>query len=142
MNENKYLLVKGRAGLGNRMLSALTGILYARLSGRRLIIDWSDYTYSDDGSNVFPRFFQCPLYDPTDEIPDTDSVSPGIWRGNLNESAIDLSNRYSNDRGSEVWRKFSIDLKRLDYREDVVVMWAYTQQIDLLRSHFTGAFEE
>ena len=52
MNEDKYLIVKGLAGLGNRMLSALTGILYARLSGRRLIIDWRDPTYSSDGSNA------------------------------------------------------------------------------------------
>jgi hypothetical protein len=47
-----FLLVKGRASLGNRILSALTGILYARLTGRRLLVDWRDEVYSDDGTGL------------------------------------------------------------------------------------------
>ena len=72
MDENKYLLVKGLAGLGNRMLAALTGILYARMSSRRLIVDWRDPTFSKDGSNAFPVLFKCPLNGPVDEIPVTE----------------------------------------------------------------------
>ena len=52
-----YVLVKGKAGLGNRMMSAMNGILYAMLSGRRLVVDWSDFTYSNDHTNVFPKLF-------------------------------------------------------------------------------------
>ena len=48
-----YVLVKGNAGLGNRLSSVLSGALYARLSGRRLLVDWTDWMYSNDGSNVF-----------------------------------------------------------------------------------------
>ena len=55
-----YVLVKGKAGLGNRMLSAMTGVLYAMLSQRNLVVDWSDSTYSDDGQNVFPKLFKVP----------------------------------------------------------------------------------
>jgi hypothetical protein len=142
MNRNKFLVVKGRAGLGNRMLSALTGILYARLSGRKLIIDWTDPTYSNDGDNVFHNFFRCPFYDSNDTIPETDSVSPSIWRGQLRKSATDMSSRYGNQYDSQIWRKFSIDLTKLDYPEDVVVMWTYTHKVELLRSHFTEDFEE
>lgn len=140
-NENKFVLVKGKAGLGNRMLSALTGILYARLTGRRVYVDWSDYTYSNDGSNAFHRFFQCSLFSPTDEIPETDSVNPSIWRGHLHESVIDMQRPYGIDN-QESRRTFSIDLTKLDYQEDVLVLWTNTQRVNLLRIHFTGSFNQ
>ncbi len=81
--KDKYLLVKGKAGLGSRIESLLTFILYAKLSGRRLYVDWSDPTYSNDVSNAFHSFFQRPLVNLNNEIPATDSVSPDIWRGRL-----------------------------------------------------------
>ncbi len=140
MNEDKYLIVKGIAGLGNRILSALTGILYTRLTGRRLIIDWTDSTYSNDGSNAFHSFFQCPLVSLNNEIPVTDSVSPDIWRGRLNESAENLRKPYGNNK--EFWQMSSIDLTKLDYPEDVLVMWTYIDKVDLLRNHFKNALEE
>ncbi len=142
MNEDKFLLVKGTAGLGNRILCLLSAILYARLTGRRLVIDWSDPIYSNDGSNVFHRFFQCPLCSPTDEIPDTDSVRPSIWCGHLHESARDMVKRYqspvSND--PEIWRRFSVDVSKLDHQEKVLVMWSYTEQVYLLRRHLKGFY--
>lgn len=142
MNENKFLLAKGISGLGNRMECALTGLLYARLAGRRLLVDWSDDVYSDDGSNVFHRFFQCSLCSPDDEIPKTDSVSPNIWRGHLRESAKHMRKRDGNISNRGIWRKFSIDLTKLDYQEDVLVMWTPIERVNLLRGHFKGAFEE
>lgn len=141
MDETKLLLVKGRAGFGNRMLAALTGILYARLSGRRLIVDWSDRTYSPNGSNVFDDFFECELCSPGQEIPETDSVSPSVWRGHLRETAIAVERRYGDRNDRNAWQRFSIDLRRLDQPEDVLVFWVRTSKIDLLRGHFKGAFE-
>jgi hypothetical protein len=140
MNENKFLLVKGIAGLGNRMLSALTGILYARLTGRKLIIDWSDPTFSQNGSNAFHDLFQCSICDPADDIRETDSVSPAIWRGHLHRSATSMRKPYKNN--TEFLKNTSIDLTRLDYDEDLLVMWAYHGEVDLLRGHFKGAYEE
>lgn len=141
--KDKFLVVKGIAGLGNRILSALTGILYARLTGRRLIIDWSDHYYSSDGSNVFHRYFECPLTNPMDEIPATDSVSPPIWRGNLRESAWYMRRKEGQVYNSGAWQIFSINLERLDYDEDVIVMWTYDEKnVDLLRRHFKGPFAE
>jgi Nodulation protein Z (NodZ) len=142
MADGKFVLVKGRAGLGNRMLSALTGILYARLAGRRLLVDWSDRDYSHDGSNVFHRLFRCPIAVPSDEIPLTESVCPAAWRGHLHESPRQMEARYTSHPMSDSWRQFSIDLTRIDYQEDVLVMWAYNAEIDALRGHFRGEFEE
>ena len=143
MSGNKFLLVKGRAGLGDRIQCLLTGILYARLTGRRLLVDWSDSSYSNDKSNAFHRYFQCSLCSPADEIPSTVSVSPSIWLGHLHESSWDMGERYGiNKNPDEVWRRLSIDLTKLDYREDVLVMQTYNEKIDLLRSHFEGRFKE
>ena len=57
MDDKKYLLVKGTAGLGNRLLFLLSALLYARLTERLLVVDWCDSTYSNDGSNAFPLLF-------------------------------------------------------------------------------------
>ncbi len=140
MHEDKYLVVKGIAGLGNRILSALTGILYARLAGRRLIIDWSDPTYSNNGANVFHDLFLCTLCGPEDEIPATGSVSPAVWQGNLYNSATSMRKPYKNN--TEFLKNTSIDLTRLKYGEEIAVMWAYHGEVDQLRGHFKGTYEE
>jgi hypothetical protein len=142
LRTDKFLIVKGAAGLGNRILSALTGILYARLACRGLIIDWSDPTYSNDGTNVFPLYFECSLNNVTNNIPLTDSVSPAIWCGHLHKTVGDMEKRHRNISRIESRRIFSIDLSKLDYNEDVLVMWSNTQRIDLLRSHFKGKYKE
>jgi hypothetical protein len=135
----RLLLVKGRAGLGNRILGALTGILYSRLSGRRLVVDWRDELYSDDGENVFPRYFRCALAGSTDEIPDTDSVTPAIWRGHLHDTA-DRVEHASGLGAGEFHRRGSVDLTKLDHPECVAVMWAYRSRALFLMAHHPRAF--
>jgi hypothetical protein len=142
MTGRKYLLVKGRAGLGNRVFSLLTAILYARLTGRRLLVDWSDPAYSNDGSNVVHQFFVSKLFGPSDEIPDTDSVKPKIWSGCLRESAIAMQKTHTPrlTRDPFGWKRLSASLSRLDHEEEVLVMWTYFPLIDQLRRHFHGEF--
>jgi hypothetical protein len=137
----KFLLVKGITGLGDRILCALGGILYAQLSGRTLVIDWSDPFYSSDGSNVFHRFFKSPFCSPTDDIPMTDSVYPRIWRGRLLEHGIQIA-REREFNPAEIRRELSIDLGKLDYPEDLVVLVDYDALVDRQRPHFQGALQE
>lgn len=148
----KYLVLKGASGLGNRMLSALTAVMYARLTGRRLIADWSDAVYSDDGSNVFSRFFVGPSFRHGDDVPLTDSVTPAIWRGHLHESVPELRRRYRHLTRGRIrrdatartrWRLLSsVDLTRLEHPEELAVIWGPNQRINLLRPHFRGEFAE
>jgi hypothetical protein len=138
---NKYLLVKGVAGLGNRILSALSGILFARLSRRTLIIDWSDPAYSGDGANVLSRFFDCRSCVPTDDIPVSDSVRPAIWRGHLGDSVCQMQALNGIDLGRTV-RELSVDLSRLDDSEDVLVMVVYRNKLKTLRPHFPTRMPE
>lgn len=140
MGGDKYLLVKGIAGLGNRILAVLTGILYARLSGRILVVDWRDSSYSNDGSNAFPHLFHCPSCRSTEDIPATDSVQPAVWRGRLHESVERLRKLFGNNK--EFWLMSSIDMDRLDYPEDVLVMWTYIDKVEEIRKHFKTALNE
>jgi hypothetical protein len=137
----KYLLVKGRVGLGNRIHSLLTGILYARLTGRRLVVDWSDHTYSNDGSNVFHRLFFCPSAGEVDELPEAASVTPEMWRGHLRDSVDDLRQAYRHLSFARFTHESSVDLTNLDQAADIAVFWQFAQKVDVLRPHFRGEFE-
>jgi hypothetical protein len=125
VNRQGTLLVKGRSGLGNRMICALTGILYARLTGRKLIIDWRDGTFSYGEENVFPLLFECPLARPVAEIPDTDSVAPSIWRGRLSMTSWALQQAHPEIKRKDNRRTTSIDQTRLDYSEELLVLWHF-----------------
>lgn len=129
MGEGKFLLVKGITGLGDRILCALGGILYARLSERTLVVDWSDSLYSSGGVNVSHRFFKSQSCSPTDDIPTTDSVYPAIWRDRLYEPAQRIAEKYGHNPDG-ILRELSIDLSRLDYQEDLLVLVQFHAGVD------------
>jgi hypothetical protein len=153
----KYLLVKGRAGLGNRIFAVLAAMLYAQLAGRRLVVDWSDSVYSGDRTNAFPRYFQSPWVDPQAELPATDSVSPDVWRGRLHLSTNELESQLPpgsisdaqadarNEEAAGYRRAFevatSIDLTRPDYPDDIAVYWTCADRIDVLRRHYPSQLD-
>ena len=56
MNSNKYILVKGSSGLGNRILVLSSAILYGQISGRQVFVDWRDGTYGEPKTNFFSIF--------------------------------------------------------------------------------------
>jgi hypothetical protein len=138
---HRFLLVKGLTGLGDRILCALGAILYAQLSGRTLVVDWSDPFYSSDGDNVFHRLFKSSLCLPNADIPMTDSVYPVIWRGRLREHAVQIA-RERKYRPDQIRRELSFDPGKLDYPEDLLVMVEYDAQMEPQRRHFQGAFLE
>lgn len=124
------------------MLCAMTGILYSLLSERRIVVDWSDFAYSDDGSNVFPRLFCVPNSD--SELPPEalSSVRPSLWLDRLQKSANEVVEEldpaaHTTLRG---FRRFSFDLSKLDHEETTLVMWAYVHQISEVKSNCKGRF--
>lgn len=54
----RYLIVKGCAGLGNRLLTAASALEYAEKTDRTLFIDWEDGQYGPEGENVFYSHFE------------------------------------------------------------------------------------
>lgn len=57
MNE-RYLIVKGCAGLGNRLYTVCSAIDYCEKTGRKLCVDWSDGLYGRVSDNVFYKYFE------------------------------------------------------------------------------------
>lgn len=139
---NGFVLVKGKAGLGNRMLSAMSGILYAMLSSRSVVVDWSDSAYSNSGENVFPRLFVAQNSVNSLPVSAHNSVRPALWAARLHRHAEqvveEIDPRAHN--GLRGYRKFSVDFSRTDYHEKTLVMWSYNQLIPRLRRHFHGPF--
>lgn len=143
MNGKKYLICKGKAGLGNRLLSAAGSLLYAQATGRTLYIDWSDKGYSQDRVNSWPRFFQRPAMSESfdDAVLAADSVAPALWRGHLRDSVDDLllqNDDHERDQDPRVAGRYTIDFSRADYPEDVLVRWSYTDEVFRIRPHLSG----
>jgi hypothetical protein len=54
---SKYLVVKGVAGLGNRIITLQRAINYAKRTKRTLYVEWSDGMFGNTGDNVFYKYF-------------------------------------------------------------------------------------
>ncbi|SFE96362.1 hypothetical protein [Thermophagus xiamenensis] len=56
--KNRYLILKGCAGLGNRLITLSNTIDYARKTKRTLFVDWSDGQFGKKFDNVFYKYFR------------------------------------------------------------------------------------
>lgn len=119
--EEKYVLLKGAYGMGNRMLAFAGALAYAQLSKRKLVVDWSDGVFSPDQENVFQKFFSSPNVVTNAILSAADSIVPAIWKGNLDKSSYRMvdKNLKSKDIGKEEY--LSIKFSKL-YRETIAVI--------------------
>lgn len=140
----KYLLVKGTAGLGNRIFALVTAILYARISGRVLAIDWRDSYYSSNGKNVFFELFELRNTSFIREIPDSSSIYPRLWQGHLDQSISQIisqdDKKLFETMGQAVLRKYAYDVRNLNYTEEIVIGSGYNEEIDRLRAVFSQEY--
>ena len=139
----KYLLIKGHAGLGNRIFVLVTAILYAHLSDRILSVDWRDEFYSSNGHNIFGDLFSLKNSVEVNEIPQNASLYPSIWHAHLEESVHIFKGQdaqLNKALGQDVFKKYSADLSKINYPHDVLVVSGFIEQVELLRKHFKGKF--
>lgn len=146
MINNKTLLIKGKAGLGNRILAVLEGILYAQITHRKVVVDWSDYAYSNNQENVFHKFFTAPDIGDLSMISPVSCIYPKVWENNLNKSVNEIIDCYDGHvkdrhRNPKIWQKYTIDITHIDYHQDILVRWTYVHQIYRLRRHLKGEFQ-
>lgn len=136
-NDSKYVLVKAKGGMGNRMLCALTGLLYGQLAGRKVIVDWRDQAYSNDGTNSFNKFFPHASAHSEAILPDNGTVWPAIWTGHLQKSVSEMIHQFDPDKHSSlrIHRKYSVDIRRLDFEQDILVFWNYSHCVHHLLPH-------
>src|SRR6185437_10558237 len=142
MSTPGIVLIKGAAGLGNRMLAVLSGAAYAQITGRLPAVDWRDGLFAPENSNAFDLLFKSSGNVQAEAISENDSVSPSIWRGKVSLSANSLVHSlWPHLLGEYSTAKMtSIDISRLDYPEKVLVFWCWDDQIRLMRKHFKGPF--
>ena len=135
---DRVLIIKAKGGLGNRILSAVTGLVYADLTGRTPIIDWRDGTYGGVGENAYSMLFQSSLPNLcVEDYEGSTSVTPEIWRGNLgaDPTTMIISHDPSRHRSATIYRKYCTDLSRLDAEEEVAVFWSYLPKFGRLGRH-------
>ena len=122
--------------MGDRLLGVLTGLLYARLSNRAVYVDWRDGLYDDPGHNAFNWMFTIKGLPVLKNIPQTDSVYPPAWIGNLESSFHDLFTKDGNEQWNRalVTKKYCADLSKLDHREEVLVCWGF-DQLPMIMEH-------
>ena len=134
----RALLIKGKGGLGNRILSAVCGLIYADLAGRTPIIDWRDGSYAPLGDNAYPLLFDTPIVQ-TCAATDTAAcpVSPAIWAGHLRCSTQEMIDNFMPEAHSspKAYRFFCINLETLDVPEDIAVYWSYLPKFRRLSKH-------
>jgi hypothetical protein len=54
----KFLILKGTAGIGNRLITLANAIAYARITDRIILVDWSDGQFGKKDENVFYKYFR------------------------------------------------------------------------------------
>lgn len=56
--KDKVVIVKGIAGLGNRLRCVAAAMEYAASTGRLIYVDWKDGMFAPEGENAFNRYFE------------------------------------------------------------------------------------
>lgn len=135
------VILKGRAGLGNRLYFLTHGIVYALATNRRLVVDWRDKTYSDDGGNAFPDYFtlkNVPMLSVAEGQRPCRSIYPTLWDGQLHKSVVECQKEFQAKHPEadkeELYRMLAkgVGMLELDRPEEVVVLWEYHHLLNAL----------
>jgi hypothetical protein len=130
----KALVIKAKGGLGNRMLSAVTGIVLAQLNDRTPYIDWRDGMYVAPGDNLYPYLFEAGWMGDLASFDNATQVAPSVWSGRMIEHPTNIIHREYPNKHSDplIYRKLSIDLVGPDPAETVGVFWSYLPKLKRL----------
>lgn len=140
---NKFIYLKGISGFGNRIRSYLEAVFYCHITGRQLIVDWTDGVYAPKGVNAFDCFFAGPLVSPTHQpwlaVTDEMTLCPASWKGGLSghwRERIDFVQWRTDDlKRDNPYSYFNFEPDRFDYTEDVLVWISWTFRWGLFQNH-------
>jgi len=132
--QDRVLLIKAKGGLGNRMLSAITGLVLADLNDRRPLIDWRDGMYVAPGENLYPHLFVADWMGDFAPLERERDVAPAIWAGRLSEHPVDVIRREfpRQHRDPFLYRRLSIDFDGPDPAARAGVFWSYLPKMQRL----------
>lgn len=85
------MIIKGCAGLGNRLYTLSNAIDYAKRNNRVIYVDWKDGQFDVRGKNAFYEFFSLNNIEFITDISEIEnfdkrSVYPQIWKKHLEEN--------------------------------------------------------
>lgn len=125
------LVIKAKGGLGNRMLSAITGLVLADLDGRKPYIDWRDGMYLAPGENLYPELFDAAWMDDLAALDQETDVVPSMWSGRLTEHPVDVIRREfpNQHQNPMLYRKLSIPFSGKGAASKVGVFWSYLPKL-------------
>ena len=125
------LVIKAKGGLGNRMLSAITGLVLADLAGRNPYIDWRDGMYLAPGENLYPSLFDAAWMDDVTALDHETDVAPEIWSGRLAEHPVDVIRKHFPKQHQHplLYRRLSVDFGGSDDNRKVGVFWSYLPKL-------------
>lgn len=125
------LVIKAKGGLGNRMLSAITGLVLADLDGRKPYIDWRDGMYLAPGENLYPELFDAAWMDDLAALDHETDVAPSMWSGRLTEHPVDVIRREfpNQHQNPMLYRKLSIPFSGKGAAARVGVFWSYLPKL-------------
>ena len=123
-------LIKAKGGLGNRVLSSASAILYADSTKRKWSIDWRDGVYAKQGVNAYRYLFSSNANTDLPNLNSSSVVVPSIWSEKLHESAscliqLHYPNKHSNPF---TYRYLSAPLNLKKEHGVVEVFWSYTSK--------------
>ncbi|MCB0308534.1 MAG: hypothetical protein KDD48_04115 [Bdellovibrionales bacterium] len=122
MGQNRYFVLKGCAGLGNRLMTLSWAIHFCKQTNRILFVDWADGQFSIKGDNVFYNYFKLVNVSHVKSIEDCldvvgSSCYPRIYQRNPLASIYDMydgpvvTNRFERIRYKCEMLKFGTFLK-------------------------------
>lgn len=129
------LVIKAKGGLGNRMLSGVTGLVLAKLMGRTPYIDWRDGMYVPPGENLYPLLFDARWMDDLAAYDDSTDVAPALWSGRMTKHPTDIihADFPNSHQDPLIYRKLSVDLDGQSPPEVVAVFWSYISKLHRLK---------
>lgn len=140
------LLIKAKGGLGNRMLSAASMILYANATNRQWRVDWTDGIYANKPHNAYLLLFQNKLQQPSifDPLEHTfTSVVPSIWNNRLECSPTQLISQYfpKDHTNPLAYRKMSAPIVAKHDAKQLEVFWSHTSKFGRIRRFLSKEYQ-
>lgn len=134
-NSPNALVIKAKGGLGNRMLSGVTGLVLAKLLGRMPYIDWRDGMYVEPGANLYPLLFDAGWMGKVDAFDEATDVSPAVWSGRMAQHPTDIihADFPNSHQDPLIYRKLSVDLQGNNPDAPVAIFWSYVSKLHRLK---------
>lgn len=142
MKYEKFLILKGCAGLGNRLFTICAAANYANKNNRILFVDWNDGQFAPKGENPFYEYFDLKDVNYVKSQEDisnlnTSSVYPKPWKFNLGKGIYESFSFHDNANFPVLLQKI---MRRVNVRGALAKSFGYWQSKHFINEASINAF--